>query len=805
MFLQELGYSLRRLIRTPGVTLTAVLTLALGIGANTSIFSAVSTLLLRPYPFPKLDRLMLLREKAPNQPSQDGAAPADYLDFRAQIRSFREIAAFRFGDFNLGNDSGGEAVEGYLVSTNLFRIIAVQPFLGRTLSSEDEREGRNLVAVISHNTWRERFASDPSVVGKTVQLNGHNANIVGVMPAGFHYPLGAEIWMPLTFTSADRTDRSTRNLFLLALLADGVTRKQAEAELQAFGSQLQRQYPTTNVHRTATLLPLREEQYAYTAPMFLILQAAAGFVLLLSCANLLNLLLAQAVIRQREIAVRSALGADRFRLARLLTGETVLLTLIAVSFAVTISFVSLTAIRNSMPAGMTKWIAGWSDIHLDASVLSFASALALLLALAFGIAGTAYASRVNVSAALRVSSRASTGSRSHHRMLSGLVVTQVVLTVVLLAGATSTIHSVFALSRLYKGFDPDDLLTVEITLPKPGYSDANRMTSFFERALQQTQSLPQVESAALAANMPASNIDCRQVSFEIRGRPALRTSETSTGDLQIISPDFFSTLHIHLLQGRPFAQSDGRDAPHVAIISQSLAARTWPNAIPIGQSLELIEDNRNAVTVVGVVSDVKLNWYDPRPRPTIYLPYQQLPRGSLTLAARIRPGEQSAATEIRRQLRQLDPGIAVNDIQPLTSEISDALAPIRIIGSLMLVFGGIALVLSTVGIYGMFSHRVARRTHEFGVRIALGATSDNLFRQILGESLTLAGAGLVLGLPVAYGLNLLAANQLFGLNGLRWPTLALFTIGILLLAVLAALVPARRAMCSDPISNLRYE
>ena len=803
--LQDLHYSLRRLVRTPGFTFTAVLTLALGIGANTAIFSTVNALLLRPYPFPKLDRLMLLREADPSQPGDDRAAPADYFDLRTQSRAFNDLAAFRFGNFNLGDESGSGAVEGYRVTPNLFQMIGAQPLLGRTLASADAEEGRDFVAVISHNTWRERFASDLSVVGRTVRLNGRNTYIVGVMPAGFHYPLGAEIWMPLTFTSAERGNRSSRNLSLLATLKESVSRKQAEAELETFSNQLRRQYPTTNARRTATLLPLREEQYAYTAPMFLLLQAAAGFVLLLACANLLNLLLAQTVSRRHEIAVRSSLGASRLRLARLFAGETLLLALLAVSLAVGVSFASVTAIRNGMPSGMTKWIAGWSDIHIDANVLSFAVTLGLVLALAFGIAGAFRASRMEVSAALKENSRTSSGSRTQNRVLSGLVITQVIFAVVLLAGAASAIRSVFALSQLYKGFDPENLLTLEIGLPKQTYTDPARIASFYETALQQTQSLPQVHSAALAANIPASNVDSEVVTFEIQGRESLRASEAPGADLQVVSRDFFSTLRMNVLQGRTFSDSDGRDSPQVAVVSQSLAVRSWPSSTPIGRSLKLSTGGGNPVIVVGVVSDVKLNWYDPKPHPTIYLPYLQAPRASLTLLARMMPGAGSAGPEIRRLLQQLDPQIALKEIHPLTSEISDSLAPIRIIGWLMLVFGGVALGLSTIGIYGMLSHRVARRTHEFGVRMALGATSDDLFRQVVGEALTLAGMGLAVGLPLAYGLNLVAASQLFGLNGLSWPALAIFALGIVLVAVLAALVPARRAKRSDPILALRYE
>lgn len=803
--LQDLRYSLRRLARTPGFTLTAVLTLALGIGANTAIFSTVNALLLRPYPFPTLDRLMLLREADPSRPGDDRAAPADYFDLRAQSRAFSGIAAFRFGDFNLGDESGSGAVEGYRVTPNLFQMIGARPLMGRTLASDDAEDGRDLVAVISHNTWQERFASDPSVVGKTVRLNGRSTYIVGVMPAGFHYPLGAEVWVPLTFTSAEQDERSSRSLSLLATLKEGVSRKQAEAELETLSNQLKRQYPATNARRTATLLPLREEQYSYTAPMFLMLQAAAGFVLLLACANLLNLLLAQTVSRRHEIAVRSSLGASRLRLARLFAGETLLLALLAVSLAVSVSFTSVTAIRNGMPSGMTKWIAGWSDIHVDAHVLSFAVTLGLVLALAFGIAGAFHASRMEVSAALKENSRTSSGSRLQNRVLSGLVVTQVIFAVVLLAGAASAIRSVFALSQLYKGFDPDNLLTLQIALPKQTYTDAARIASFYERALQQTTLLPQVHSAALAANIPASNVDSQAVTFEIQGHESLLASEAPAADLQVVSPNFFSTLRMDLRQGRIFSESDGRDSPRVAIVSESLAVRSWPKSTPIGQSVKLSSGDGNPVTVVGVVSDVKLNWYDPKPHPTIYLPYLQAPRASLTLLARMRPGAGGAGPEIRRQLQQLDPEIALNEIHPLTSEISDSLAPIRIIGWLMLVFGAVALGLSTIGIYGMLSHRVARRTHEFGVRMALGATSNDLFQQVVGEALTLAGIGLAVGLPLAYGLNLVAASQLFGLNGLSWPVLAIFALGIVLVAVLAAVVPAQRAKRSDPILALRYE
>ncbi len=805
MLLQDLRYSARRLVRNPGFTLTALLTLAIGIGANTAIFSTVNALLLRPYPFPSLDRLMLLREADTNRPGDDRCAPADYLDIRTQSRAFSDVAAFRFGTFNLDNDFGTGAIEGYLVTPNLFEMIGVQPLLGRNLSADEAQEGRNAVAVIGHNAWRERFASDPSVVGRTVRLNGRNTTIVGVMPAGFHYPLGAEIWVPLTFTSTDRADRLSRNLFLLATLNYGVSKRQAEAELQTFSKQLQQQYPTTNLHRSATILPLREEQYTYTAPMFLLLQAAAGFVLLLACANLLNLLLAQTVGRRGEIAVRSALGAGRFRLARLFAGETMLLALLAVSLALSVSFVSISSIRNSMPAGMTKWIAGWSDIRLDVRVLIFATALALGLAVALGLMDTFRASRMDVSAALKESGRSSTGSRAKSRVLNILVITQIVLAVVLLAGAASTIRSFFALAELYRGFDPSNLLTLEIRLPKQTYRDEVKIASFYERALLQTRSLAQVDSVALAANTPASNVDSEGVTFDVTGRNSLRSGEAPSADLQVVSSNFFSTLRISLLQGRAFSESDGRDSARVAIVSQSMAARNWPNSTPLGETLKLGGESGKFVTVVGVVSDVKLNWYDPQARPTIYLPYLQAPRNSLVLVARVGNRPEGVAIAIRRLLQQLDPEIALNEMRPLTSEISDSLAPIRIIGWLMLVFGAVALALSTIGVYGMLSHRVVRRAHEFGVRIALGATSADLFRQILGEALKLAGLGLALGLPVAYGLNLLAASRLFGLNGLSWSILAAFTLGILFVALLAALIPARRAMRSDPISALRYE
>jgi len=803
--LSGVGYAFRRLRRSPGFAITAILTLALGIGANTAIFSTVNTLLLRPYSFPYLDRLVVLREGSARQPGEQRVAPADFLDWQSQSKSFDQFAGFRFSAFNMSAEEGEVgAVEGYIVSPELFPMIGAEPLLGRTFLPEEGQDGKNLVAILSHNTWRERFGSAPDILGKTVVINGRNAAIIGVMPAGFHYPLGAEIWMPLTVTPSDVVERSARNLYVLGRLRANVSLKAANAELRAINGRIENQYPATNSAREVSLLRLKEEQYAYTAPMFLVLQAAAMLVLLLACANLLNLILAEAVMRRREIALRGALGAGKADLARLFTGESLLLSFSAFAIAASVSVGAVTAIRNGMPYGMTKWIAGWSDIRVDARVLWFAAVLALALALAFALGLTSFGSRVNLNQALKESSGTTTGDRRLHRALAGLVVVQVVLSVVLLTGAGSAIRSFFQLEDLYRGFNPDNLLVVEISLPKKAYSEPSKITAFYDNALHAARAVPGVESASIGANLPASNVDSERIRFEITGRTSLRPEEMPSADLQVVSADFLRELQIPLLGGRFISESDGAESPRVIAISQTMARKFWPGGNAIGQSVKLGTDSL-AASVVGVVADVKLNWFDPEARPTIYVPYTQRPKSSMRLLIREASKQSSLGNAIRQQVQRVDPSVVLNDVHPLTREISDSLAPIRIVGYLMIIFGGVALSLSSIGIYAVLSHRVARRTREFGLRMAMGATSEDLLRLILRESLRLSGTGLLIGIPIAVAVNVLGASQLFGLNGLNATMLISFAVGILAVSAAAGYFPGRRAMLSDPIEALHYE
>ena len=805
MGLSDVGCAFRRLRRSPGFAITAILTLALGIGANTAIFSTVNTLLLRPYSFPDLNRLVLLRESSTKQPGEQRVCAADFLDWQRQSKSFEQFAAFRFDAFNMSaEEESVAAVEGYIVTPNLLQMIGAQPVLGRTFLPEDGEEGKNLVAILSHTTWAERFGSAPDIVGKTVVINGRNTTIIGVMAAGFHYPLGAEIWMPLTLTPNDTVDRSTRNLYVLGRLRDGASISAADSELRALNSRLQNEYPPTNSGRDVSLLRLREEQYSYTAPMFLVLQAAALFVLLLACANLLNLIFAQAVTRRREIAVRAALGARKTDLARLFSGEGLLLSFFALAIAVSVSIAAVTVIRNGMPYGMTKWIAGWSDIRVDARVLWSASALAFMLAILMAVGLTVSGSKVNLNEALKESSGATTGDRRLHRTLAGLVVVQVVLSVVLLAGAGSAIRSFFQLENLYRGFNPEDLLVLEISLPRKAYAEPAKIRAFYESVLRVARVVPGVKSASLAANLPASNVDSERVRFEISGRTSLRPEEMPSADLQTASADFLRGLQIPLRQGRFISESDGPQSQRVIAITESMAQKFWPGGNAIGQNLKLDPDMSSA-KIIGVVGDVKLNWFDPQARPTIYVPYTQRPKSSMRLLVRQTSAQSPLGNSIRQEVQRVDPSVVINDVHPFTREIADSLAPIRIVGWLMLVFGGVALGLSTIGIYAVLSHRVARRTREFGLRMAMGATSEDLLYLVLRESLKLASMGLLIGLPLAIAINVLAASQLFELNGLNAPMLIAFATAVLGVSLAAGYFPARRAMQGDPSEALHYE
>lgn len=805
--IQDVRYGFRMLVKNPAFTTIAVLTLALGIGANTATFSTINALLLHPFPFPNLERLVLPSEIRESQGGEDTNrfAAADYLDLTRQIHSFDGVAAYRYANFVITEDES-EGIEGVAVSSNLFSLLSAKAEFGRVFSTDEDREGRDQVIVLNHRYWVRRFGADPTIVGRSVQVNGQARTVIGVMPEKFNFPIGMDAWVPLVFQPADRADRSQINVHVIGELAPGISLAQAQSELQSFAAQLARQYPATNSSRGITLTRLREAQYRYTVPMFLTLQAAAGFVLLLTCANLVNLLFAKLIGRRRELAIRTALGADWSRVARTLLSETVLLSVFAGALAVAASFWSINLIRASLPVGITRWVAGWSDIRVDSNVLAFTLLLTVVVGCMFGTFSALRATHVDVNDTLKEGSHALTSGRRGDRLRSSLIIGQITLALVLLVGAGLMIKGFSHLVTVYQGLQPSRVLSFEIGLPQKTYSDS-QTTAFYREFLRRAASVPGLQSVAFASNLPASNVDNGQTIFSLEERPALKESEAPMADIESASAEFFATLRIPLVEGRALGEQDGPQAPRVAVISQSMANRFWPGQDPVGRRIRLGKLNSQdpPATVVGIVGDVKQNWWDPKPRPTIYLPYQQAPERTMEVVVRTFADPNSVVSAMRGVVQSVDSTVPLRSVQPLQEFINDALSPVRFMGVLLIVFGAVALSLSALGVYGVLAESVAQRTQEFGIRQALGAQTLDLLKLVIGQAFRLSAFGLAIGVPLSIVLSRLMSSLLFGVVPLNIEIMVGLGGLLLLVAMTAGYMPARRAMKVDPMVALRYE
>jgi len=805
----DFRFGVRALRKKPGFAVTAVLTLALGIGANVAVFSIVNALILRPYPFPGLDRLVLLRAEGPKVVSEVRIAPADFLDLQRESSIFQMLAAFRVGDSNLTGSGDTQSVVTAAVSPNFFELIGVQPTLGRQFATEETEAGRDAVVILNYGFWQRHFSGVRNILGRSIELDGRKMAIVGIMPRHFRYPVATDLWMPLVLTPQMRSERNAqavqgRAIQVLARLRPEVSLNRAESEVQAFAARLQRQFPDTHSDRSLSLLLLRREQYAFSAPLFLTLQAAALFVLLLAAANLFNLLLARLIDRQKDVAVRTALGASKLRLMQLYMGETVSLALVGGGTALIGSYLAVNFIRTSIPQDYTKWVAGWESIHLDWSVIEFAFILTLLVGILFAVGASWRSGAPDLNHVLKQGTRAS--GRRRGRLRGILVTAQIAFAAVLLAGAGLMVQGFIRLARVYKTFDPGHVLTMEITLPEQRYNDDAKVRAFHQQFLERVAALPGVLSAGTVTNPPASNVDNARSLFAIEGQTILRESDAPSADLQSVSPDFFRSLRIPLLQGRDVTDHDGDGAPAVAMISRTMAARFWPGASAIGQRIKLGSPGSQAnwITIVGVVEDVKQNWWDSAARPVIYRPFAQVPRRWMNFAIRTSFDPHSVASAVREAGHSLDPGVSLA-LSTMDSEVSDSLAPIRILGILMVVFGAVSIALSALGIYGLLAHAVAQRTHEFGIRMALGAQRGDVLRLVIGQSWKLCAIGLLIGLPSAYLLVRLIENLLYGVIAFSAVIFIALALALTAVALLAGYLPAKRATKVDPMLALRYE
>jgi putative ABC transport system permease protein len=801
----DLRFAARVLLKNPGFTVVAVVALALGIGANSAIFSVVNTVLLRPLPYKDPARLMMVFEDNSKLGyPRDTPAPANYIDWHDQNKVFSAMAAMDQLSLNLTGESEPEKIDGHRVSASFFPLLGVDPQLGRWFSPEEDQPGQNRVVVLSHALWQRRFAGDPGVVGKTITLNGAGFQVVGVMPAGFQFPSREDqFWTPIAFTPQQAARRGSHYLDVVARLKEGVTLEQAQAEMSTIASRLQQQYPQSNTDVGATVVPLQEQLVGDIKPALLVLLGAVGFVLLVACANVANLLLARAAARQKEIATRIALGASRIRLIRQFLTESVLLASLGGVVGLLLSVWGVRVLKAFIPDTISQA----KDISIDVKVLLFTLLVSLLTGLVFGLAPALQATKFNLNETLKEGGRDSAAGSRGNRIRAALVVAEVAISLVLLVGAGLLINSFLRLRNVDPGFRAENVLTMNVVLTPQKYPDLARRAAFYTDVIGRVEALPGVKSATVASQIPLTQQgDSSGLLFE--GRPDPPAGQPNLAAIRVVGAHYFQTMNVRLLRGRVLTDQDRADSPSVAVISETMARRYWPGDDPMNKrfSFGRPESDTDWVTVVGVVNDVRQFGLDAEVKPQVYMSYQQMdgfvPR-YLIVSTSVEP--RSVAGSVRGAVWEVDRDQPVSDISTMEDVLSESLARQRFSTILLGVFGAVALVLAAVGIYGVMSYSVAQRTHEIGIRMALGAQPRDVLKLAVGQGLKLVLVGVAIGAAVALALTRVMASLLYGVSAtdpVTFVTISLVLVGV---ALLASFIPARRATKVDPLIALRYE
>ena len=803
--LHDLRYAVRLQRKNPGFTIVAVIALALGIGANTAIFSVVNTVLLRPLPYKDPERLVMVWEDASRHGyPRDTPAAANYVDWRDQNQVFESMAAIADTSFNLTGAGDPERLEGRRVSANLFPLLGVDPQIGRVFTAAEDQPGAQRVVLLSYALWQRRFGGDPNIVGRALTLNGESHVVVGVMPARFQLPSSDDqAWVPIAFTQQETGNRGRHYLQVLARLKPGVSLTQAQSEMSTIAARLQQQYPQFNTELGAAVQPLQEHLVGDIKPALLILLGAVGLVLLIACANVANLLLARAAVRQKEIAVRVALGARRWRLIRQFLTESVLLSTLGGLVGLAIAYGGLVLLKAFIPENISQA----REISIDLKVLGFTFLVSVVTGVVFGLAPAVQAARFNQIDTLKEGGRdAATGGGG--KVLRGLLVTaEVAISLVLLIGAGLLINSFLRLRNVDPGFRPDNLLTMKIVLPEPKYAEIERRSAFYTDLIQRVQSLAGVRSAAVTTNLPLYR-QGNSIGISIEGQPAPPPGQERIVVTRIISPGYFDTMGIPLLRGRQLTDQDTETTPNAVVISETMARRYWPGEDAIGKRIAAgrVRSPEDWIQVVGVVKDVRQFELTAEPRPQMYLSYRQAgffdPR-DLVVKTDVDPS--SLAATVRKAVWEIDKDQPVSNIQTMEAILADSIARQRFSMLLLAIFAAVALVLAGVGIYGVMSYSVAQRTHEIGIRMALGAQTGAVLKLAVGYGMKLVIAGIVIGLIAAFALTRVMSTLLFGVTATDPATFTLISLLLIAVAALASYVPARRATRVNPIIALRYE
>ena len=807
--LKDLRFAVRGLLKRPAFSAIAIVTLGLGIGATTAIFSVVNSVMLRRLPYRTADRIVVIQELNPEGKRIQVTGP-NFLDWRAQNTVFEHLAAIRIANANLALADQAERIDMAQTSANFFEVFGVGPQQGRLFVPGDEQAGHAPVAVLSDALWRRRFAGDTNVVGRPITLDGNNHTVIGIAPPGFQYPSKTEVWLPPlklapeVNPAIEPTERRGMGyLSAVALLKPGVTVDQAASEMETITGRLRQQYPDTNNRRFDRVFSLHNHLVGDSKTMLWLLFGAVGFVLLIACANVANLLLASATSRSKEMAIRSALGASRWRVMRQLLTESAILALAGGLLGLLLSSYGVTAITKLLPQTFPRL----NEIGMDWRVFGFTLGASLLTGFVFGFAPALQISRTDVQEAMKETARGTAGSARHTRLRHALIIAEVALSVVLLAGAGLLFRSFMRLQAVNAGFTPQQVLTAQLSPAGPQFDEDSDVVTFYDQVLERVSAIPGVESTGVINTLPLSGGPT--IGFRIEGRPILTTDKWVPTDFRSVSPDYFRAMNIPVLQGRTFTPEDRTGAPRKLMINQALAQRDFPNEDPVGKRITLgnTDENNQPIwfEIVGVTANVRSQELREEAPPALYFSAKQLPFQNMAIVVRSTIEPESLAPALRQAVAEVDRTVPVAQVQTMEHIVSESVTQPRFNLFLVGLFGGLALLLSAAGIYGVTSYTVTQRTHELGIRVALGAQVSDVLKLVLGQGMVVIGIGLVLGLAASFALMRLMRSLLFGVGENDPLTFVAITVVLLLVALLACYLPARRATKVDPLIALRYE
>ncbi|HZE69968.1 MAG TPA: ABC transporter permease [Pyrinomonadaceae bacterium] len=815
----DLRYGARMLRKNPAITFVVILALALGIGANTAIFSVVNAVLLRPLPYDQANRLVFLNEASQVLDEMSISYP-NFTDWRNQNHFFEYIGVYNRNSYNLTGAGEVERIPTAQVSADLFSALRVGASLGRVFTNEEDKPGGTPVVVLSYGLWQRRFGGQASILNQPITLNGKSYTVIGIMPRTYLYPSRVEMWVPVGQLSADPNWQERGNhpgLYGVARLKPGATLAQAQSDMDNIAANLEKQYPDSNAGNRVRLQPLLEVFVSEVRGTLWVLFGAVGFVLLIACANIANLLLARATARRKEMAIRAAMGAGRWRIARQLLTESVLLAIIGGGLGLLIARWGIQFILYISPDAIPRS----REIDLDWKVLVFTLGVSFLTGILFGLLPAVQAGEVDVHETLKETGR---GTSRRHWLRSSLVVVEVATTMVLLIGAGLMTRSFYRLQQVNPGFSYEHLTSFSVSLPQKKYASEEQRSEFFRRLIENTRGLPGVQMVAAASGLPLGN-NGWQTSFVIEGRPVPPRNETPLMEACTVTPDYFRAMNIPLLSGRFFTDQDnrsflaGRDlskldegermisGTNVIVVDEEFARRYWPNEDAVGKRIKFGPDSKApALTVVGVVGRVKMEGLSQDSnRVQGYFAFSQLPFNGMTVIIKASRDPNQLIAAVRDQIKAIDPEQPIYNIRTMDEIRGESVAAERLNLMLLSIFAGIALVLAIVGIYGVMSYAVTQRTHEIGIRMAIGAQPRDVFRMILGQGMTLALIGVVLGLVGAFALTRLMATMLFGVQPTDPATFASIAALLTGVALVACLIPGRRATKVDPVISLRYE